>query len=99
MNRRKLSKLNCDIEAARRSQVNASDLERLAKALGRRLGSRGKEPVWEHPELDVYPVAIPRHGGRDIALGTKNNILDSLEDDLLGWELRLDEEDEKRNDG
>ena len=57
--------------------------------LGRRQDRRGKEPTWVHDELPVYPLSIPHHGGRDLATGTRNSILNVLEADVLAWEERL----------
>jgi hypothetical protein len=77
----------------RRASVNARALEGIAKQLGRREdNTRGKEPVWVNPSLGVFPLSIPRHGGRDLAVGTKNSILDQLEEDILAWEERLENE-------
>ena len=74
----------------RRSPQNARSLERIAKQLGRTMdGRRGKEPLWVNPELGVYPLAIPHHGGKDLPPGTRNNILNMLEEDLMAWEDRL----------
>lgn len=50
----------------------------------------------EFPHL--RPLAIPSHKGRDLATGTKNAILNQLEDDLIAWNKRISEE-ERRNDG
>lgn len=51
---------------------------------------RGKEPMWENIEFDeLFPLSIPRHGGRDLSVGTQRSILDQLEDDVLAWEVRL----------
>jgi hypothetical protein len=51
----------------------------------------------------VYPLSIPHLGGRDLAPGTKNSILDVLEEDVLAWEEKLgpkqDEETEGRENG
>ena len=57
--------------------------------LGRRQDRRGKE----HDELSVYPLSIPHHGGRDLAPGTRNSILNVLEADVLAWEERLGPDD------
>jgi len=35
------------------------------------------------------PLSIPHHGGRDLAPGTRNSILNVLEADVLAWEERL----------
>jgi hypothetical protein len=62
--------------------------------------------MWESVEFaELYPLSIPDHGGRDLAIGTKNSILDQLEDDILAWEERIadddvdDAADEERDDG
>ena len=104
MNRSKLEKIKREIRQLRRSPQKAVALERLAKRLGRKSVKRGKEPVWESQALDeVFAVAIPRHGTRDLAPGTQRNILDALEEDVLVWEERLpneedDEEQEAEDD-
>lgn len=95
MTPKKLSKLRGQLVAARRSQQSARDLEALAKALGRRQAKRGKEPNWVNPNFpDLHPVSIPHHGGKDIPQGTKNSILDQLEDDLLAWDEEIESSDE-----
>ncbi|MBV9636642.1 MAG: type II toxin-antitoxin system HicA family toxin [Methylobacteriaceae bacterium] len=59
---------------------------------------RGKEPMWESAEFDeLYVLAIPRHGNRDLAPGTKKSILDQLEDDVLAWEERLGDDEGKED--
>lgn len=65
-------------------------LESLAKRLGRQRINRGKEPVWESAEFpDLFPLSIPHHGGRDLAIGTQRSILNQLEDDMAAWEDKL----------
>jgi hypothetical protein len=98
MNRRKLDKLKHQLAALRRSPQKAADLERLASQLGRRPFNRGKEPVWVSVEFNLFPLSIPHHGGRDLAPGTRNSILNSLEDDVLAWEQRLGDEEEVGED-
>jgi hypothetical protein len=76
--------------------VRAADIEALAIELGRkrRRGKRSKEPTWISKEFDdLFPLAIPHHGGRDLTIGTKNSILSQLELDIAEWERRLDEKD------
>jgi hypothetical protein len=52
--------------------------------------------MWESTEFDdLFVLSIPHHGGRDLAPGTKKSILDQLEDDLLAWEERLGEDEDK----
>jgi len=92
-----LSKLRSELAALRRATVDARTLERLAKRLGRKLVKRGKHPMWESTEfVDLFPLSIPHHGGRDLPPGTKRSILDQLEGDLLAWEEKLG--DEKTDD-
>jgi hypothetical protein len=104
MNSKKLDKLRRELAQCRRSPQKANDLQSLAKRLGRKLVKRGKEPMWESVEFaELYPLAIPDHGGRDLAVGTKNSILDQLEEDILAWEERIgsdeDMTDEDANEG
>jgi hypothetical protein len=99
MNRKKLNKLRHELARMRRSPQKSGDLDSLAMALGRKLVNRGKEPVWESTEFDhLYPVSIPRHGARTVSIGTKNSILDQLEDDIQAWDMRLEDEDDSDGD-
>jgi hypothetical protein len=93
MTRRKLRKLRAEVDALRVGQANARTLIALARKLGRKPFKRGKEPTYESvvsPQL--RPLTIPKHGGRDLSPGTKDSILDALDDDFCYWELQLDEE-------
>ena len=99
MTRNKLHKLRRELLRLRRSPQKAADLERFAKSVGRKKVRRGKEPTWESTEFNLFPVAIPHHGGKDLTVGTKNNVLDQLEDDLLAWEERLDSEQDENEPG
>lgn len=101
MKKKTLEKLRGELARMRRAPQRAADLERLARRLGRKKVKRGKEPMWESAEFELYPLAIPHHGGRDLATGTKNSVLSSLEEDLLAWEERLNEnggDDEETNE-
>jgi hypothetical protein len=99
MTRRKLDKLKREWAELRRSPQKAIALQRLAGRLGRKPVKRGKEPMWESDEFrELPPLSIPDHGGRDLAIGTKNSILIQLEDDILAWEERLGEEDDEADD-
>jgi len=94
MNRAKLNKLWFAVQQARRSPQNAAALQKFAKQLGRRKENRGKEPTWTSDQFsDLRPLSIPDHGGRDLAPGTKNNILNQLEDDLIAWDGVLTEQE------
>jgi hypothetical protein len=93
MNRKRLTKLRAQLEQMRLSPQRAASLEGLAGKLGRKPVKRGKEPTWESEEFsDLRPLSIPHHGGRDLALGTRNSILNQLEDDVNAWDMKLDEE-------
>ena len=94
MNRKKLRKVRKLLAAMRRSPQNARKIERLASHLGREQVKRGKEPVWVNPHFAVFPVAIPHHSGKDLPIGTKNSILDQLEEDILAWDEYLPEGDD-----
>jgi hypothetical protein len=93
MNRRKLHRLKRELAALRRSPQKAAAFERFARKLGRKPVKRGKEPMWESAEFDLYALAIPHHGGRDLAPGTQNSILNQLENDLAAWDQKLGDEE------
>ena len=90
MTGQKLARLWRDLAALRPGAHKAREFERLARRLGRELVKRGKHPMWESMAFDeLDALSIPRHGGKDIAPGTKHSILNQLEDDILAWEERL----------
>jgi hypothetical protein len=90
MDRKKLAKLRREMEALRRSQPKAAALVSFARKLGRKKVNRGKEPTYESEEfLDLSALTIPMHKGRDIPPGTRDSILDQLDEDLLRWDERL----------
>ncbi len=91
---KKLGKIRRQLAAMRLSPQRARALERLARQLGRKPAKRGTDPMWESAQFSLFPLSIPHHGGRDLPVGTKNSILDQLEDDLLAWEEELSEEDD-----
>jgi len=84
----------------RRSPQKAAALESLARRLGRSLVNRGKHPMWENTEFgDLYPLSIPSHGSKDLPIGTKNSVLDQLEEnDIAAWEQRMIEESDETDD-
>jgi hypothetical protein len=91
MKRRKLEKLRRELERKRLSPQKANALQKLALRLGRRKVKRGKEPTWESDLPGCYPFPIPDHGGKDLPPGTRNSILNQLEDqDIAAWEGILD---------
>jgi len=94
MNRKKLNKLGLELSQRRRAPQKAESLESLAIRLGRKKfrGKRGKEPIWLSDVFDdLPPLSIPHHGGRDLAPGTRDSILDQLEDDWRAWDMTLDD--------
>jgi hypothetical protein len=98
MNRRKLDKLGRELIQMRRSQQKAAALESIARRLGRRTVKRGKEPMWVNREFPaLFPLAIPHHGGKDLPIGTRNSVLDQLEDDVLAWDEALPTDDDQKS--
>jgi len=92
MNRKKLNKLKIELDRLRKSPQKAITLKKLAESLGRIPVKRGKEPNWESNVFDhLPPISIPDHGGRDLTIGTRNSILNQLEDDLLAWDESLED--------
>jgi len=98
MNRNKLAKLRRRIAELRHASAKAIAFQRLAKQLGREKDkNRGKEPTWVNRDFPALrPLSIPDHGGRDIPYGTKQSMLNQLEEDVYSWdELLLQQESEK----
>lgn len=93
MNKQKLARIRGDITAARRKSQTQDDLVRLAVRLGRTRSKRGKEPTWVSQFQGLYPISIPHAKGGDLKPGTKSNILNQLEDDVLAWEEILEQGD------
>ena len=84
MDRKKLRALRRQLQAlrTRSGNITSRELERLAKALGRTLSNRGKEPTYVSNLLQHRaPLSIPHHS-TTLKRGTANNILDQLEQDL-----------------
>jgi transposase len=83
MDRRKLEKLRRELEGLRRRSrsIRSSELESLAKRLGRSRVKRGKEPTYERSAVGWFPLTIPSHPG-SLAVGTACSILDQLEEDI-----------------
>lgn len=80
MNRKKIAKLRRQIAALRnRGGVRSSELDSLARRVGRKLYCRGKHPTWVMERR--FPLSIPKHPG-EMRRGTVKGILDHLEDDL-----------------
>jgi hypothetical protein len=99
MNRRRLQKLRRLIEAlrSRKGSLRHADLEAVAKALGRRRDtSRGKEPTYV--KAGWFPLSIPDHAGKTIAIGTATNILNQLEADADAVEQELPDDGASNNE-
>ena len=90
MDKKKLIKIQPELDRMRQASVKASEIQGLAKKLGRRLTKRGKEPMWENERFEDLPVlAIPDHGGKDLSPGVKHSVLNQLEDDIQAWDELL----------
>jgi len=96
MNRKKLDKLKRELAGLRQGRHKALAFQRLAGKLGRKENTkRGKEPMWESESFrDLYPLAIPDHGGKDISPGVQRQLLNLLEEDVLRWEELLEAEEQ-----
>lgn len=93
MNREKLDKLRTRVEEFRnKGGIGSSELESLARALGRVPSKRGKEPTWINPMFpDLRPLSIPRHGSKDLNKYTAKSIIDQLELDIEKFEELIKE--------
>lgn len=88
MNRKKLIKIKQEVNGFRnRGGVKSSEIESLAKRLGRTKSDRGKEPTWINSQFPhLRPLSIPHHGSKDLNKYTAGSILDQLEEDIEQWE-------------
>jgi hypothetical protein len=93
MDREKLDKIRRRIEELRkRGGIGYSELESLARALGRVPSKRGKHQTWVNQTFDdLRPLSIPRHGSKDLNKYTANDILDQLELDIDKFEELIEE--------
>jgi hypothetical protein len=93
MNRKKLNKLRNWLDNLRKKGgIPSSELECLAKALGRVLSGRGKHPTWVNETFpELRPLSIPRHGSTDLNRLTANSILDQLDLDIDKFEEYLED--------
>lgn len=99
MNQKKIDKLRREIESLRRKGgVKGRELRSIAQAVGRKLGSRGKEPTWVSKQFPSRPLSIPGHPG-DLSKYTAGDILDELEQDLDEIEIRMEDEQGDEPDG
>ena len=100
MTRNKLKKLWKELARLRAGVQRAREIQAFAKKVGRRSVLRGKEPAWESIEFpSLNSITIPDHGSKDLSTGVQRQLLDYLEDDLLAFEERLDEEEKNANKG
>ena len=88
MNRKKLSKIQQEVNGFRnRGGIKSSEIESVAKRLGRAKSRRGKEPTWVNKQFPyLRPLSIPHHGSGDLNRYTVGGILDQLEEDIEQWE-------------
>jgi len=100
MKRKALEKAKRKHKALRGSSARAADLIALASVLGREaVAGRGKEPTFLSRDFpDLRPLTIPKHGGKDLKTGTKNSILNQLEDDISRHEMELGEDDDEHKE-
>lgn len=91
MNNKKLSGLKKELAGLRKSAggISPQILVSIAKRLGRKKFSRGKEPTYIREE-DPYltPLSIPGHN-KDLKTGTAISIIDTLLSDVDEWEIKL----------
>lgn len=93
MNREKLDKLRKLVEGLRnKGGIGYSELESLARALGRVPSKRGKHQTWVNQTFDdLRPLSIPHHGSKDLNKYTAKDILDQLELDIEKFEELIEE--------
>lgn len=51
------------------------------------------------PFPHLRPLSIPNHKGRDMAPGTRNSILNQLEEDADAWEEEIERQERGNGDG
>jgi hypothetical protein len=99
VNQKKIDKLRREVEALRRKGgIKGRELRKLAKAVGRKLGDRGKEPTWVSEQFSTRPLSIPGHPG-DLSKYTAGGILDEIEQDLDEIEAKMEDEQGGGSDG
>jgi hypothetical protein len=55
--------------------------------------------MWESEVFpDLFPLAIPYHGGKDISPGVQRTILNQMDEDVLRWEEVLDASEHNDDD-
>lgn len=101
MNKRRLRKLQQELDALqrRKGNISANEMEKFALNCGRYRSQRGKEPTYLSEWFpERFPLSIPAHSSRNLKIGTAANILRILEEDLFLMEEKLDAETEEDDD-
>ncbi len=87
-----------ELKALRLKQygIQASDLQSIAKQLGREMVKRGKEPNYEKRDPPAFPtpLSIPNHKPT-LKAGTARSVIDALLSDVDTWENFLNEQDDE----
>ncbi len=101
MSPKNLAKLKKQLREMRKSPQGrrSSDFISIAKKLGRKLDSRGKEPNYvraSDPSL-TPPLSIPNHSV-ELKVGTALSIIDALLNDVDDWEIFLAAETDDETD-
>jgi hypothetical protein len=101
MDRKALDKAWTLLQAARRGNPTADNLEEIAKMLGRRRRSGGNHPLWVTDYFPQHrPLPIERHGGNpSIPQHAKKVIVNGLEADAAAWEEILEDAERKQAKG
>ncbi len=73
----------------RQGGVKSTELEQLARALGRKCSPRGAEPTWVSVRPGFLPITIPHHS-QGLNKFTARSILDQLEQDIDVMEANED---------
>jgi hypothetical protein len=91
----KVIRLRRKLESLRgKGGVKSSEIESLAKSLGRKRHKRGSEPTWINESFrHLRPVSIPHHS-TELNRFTARAILDQLEADLEAWEAESNADEE-----
>ncbi|MFZ4876815.1 hypothetical protein ACL9RI_17180 [Janthinobacterium sp. Mn2066] len=94
MDLKKLAKIKIELKNLLNKQhsIKPSELQSIAKQLGRSMVDRGKEPNYEKkdPPPFPYPLSIPNHKPT-LKAGTAKSVIGTLFDDADIWELYLNE--------
>lgn len=99
MRRSKADRLSERLDALRGRPCKPKELQKLARAFGRKQKKRGKEPTWVSERFpDLKPLSIPSHPG-DLPRGTSNSVLNHLETyDLAAYREVFGENEEESDE-